>query len=277
MARFNLAHIARARSRKRGRRTFRPITPTSALAADLAAIYLPVVREWQAAIDPLLAEYERTLAAITTDSAADMQRVVEQTESGLLRLFLTLAPRLRDWALRVERWHRDKWIGAALSASGIDLSTLLTVGDVQETVGTVVARNVELVRNVSDQARSRMADIVFRGVQQRKAARDVAAELRESVAMSRRRALNIAADQAQKLTSELDTQRMAQAGVEKFKYFHSGKVHPRSWHLKRDGRIYDLETWKEIGGDDVIEVGDRPGEPPFCGCKKLAVIEWDDE
>lgn len=277
MLRFNLAQISRARSRKRGRRTFRAITPTSALAGDLAAIYLPFVKAWADAIDPLTAEYERTLSALTTDSPADLQAIIDGIEGGLLRLFVSLSPSLRSWALRVERWHRDKWVGAALTASGIDLSTMLTAGDVEQTVETVIARNIALVRNVSDQARARIADIVFRGVQQRQPAREMAKELRESVALSRRRALNIAADQAQKLSSELDTARMKQAGIEKFEYKHSGKLHPRSWHKRRDGRIYDLSTWKQIGGDDVIAADDRPGVPPWCGCKKLSVIDFDDD
>lgn len=269
MSRFNLAALARARGRKRGRRTFRPITPTSALAADLAAIYMVAVREWQAALPALLAEYERTLSQLTTDSAADIQRGIGETENGLLRLFLTLAPRLRTWALRVEAWHRGKWIGAALSASGIDLSTVLSPSDVAETVDTVVQRNVALVRNVSDQARSRIADIVFRGVQQRQPARDVAGQLQEAVAMSRRRALNIASDQASKLASQLDTARMQQAGIEKWEWRHSGKLHPRSWHKERNGRVY---TW-----EDAPPPNDWPGVPPFCGCRKLAVIDFEDE
>ena len=264
--RFNLAQISRARLPKRGRRTFRPITPTQSQASALAAIYLAFVREWQAALPALLAEYERTLSALTTDSASDMQRVIEQTENSLLRLFLTLTPRLRDWALRLEAWHRGKWIGAALSASGIDLSTMLTARDLDETVETVVARNVALVRNVADQARARIADIVFRGVQQRSAARDVAKELSEAVVMSRRRALNIASDQASKLTSDLDTERMKQAGIEKWEWKHSGKLHPRAEHKARDGKVY---TWANAPND-------LPGQLPFCGCRKLAVIDFDE-
>lgn len=267
MARFNLTQLARARGRRRGRRTFRPITPTQSQASALAAIYLAFVREWQAALPALLAEYERTLSALTTDSASDMQRVIDQTENSLLRLFLTLTPRLREWVLMVERWHRGKWIGAALTASGVDLSTMLTAGDVQETVGTVVARNVALVRNVADQARSRIADIVFRGVQQRSAARDVAKELSEAVGMSRRRALNIASDQASKLTSELDTERMKQAGIEKWEWKHSGKLHPRAEHKARDGKVY---TWANAPND-------LPGQLPYCGCRKLSVIDFDEE
>lgn len=266
---FDLRAIAHARHRKRGRRTFRLIAPTPALASDLAAIYLPFVRAWGDAIDAITVEYERTLSALTTDSAADLGRVMDATEGGLLRLFLMLSPRLRDWALRVERWHRGKWVGAALTASGIDLSTILTPGDVAETVETVIARNVALVRNVSDQARARIADIVLRGVQQRLPARDVAKGLRESVAMSRRRALNIASDQASKLSSELDTARMKQAGIEKWEWKHSGKLHPRSWHRARDGKVY---SW-----DDAPAPDDMPGVPPYCGCRKLAVIDFDED
>lgn len=262
--RFNLRQLARQQGRRRGRRVFRPIVPTAALASDLAAIYLAVVRDWTEALPRILAEYERTLAQLTTDAPTDLQREIDGAENGLLRLFLQLTPRMREWALRVERWHRGRWTGAALSATGVDLRTVLSPTDVSETVEAVVARNVALIRNVSDQARARISETVFRGVQERRPAREVAAELREGLGMSRARSIRIAADQATKLTSELDTARMKQAGIETWEWKHSGKLHPREDHRARDGREY---TWQNAPND-------LPGQLPFCGCRKLAVVEF---
>lgn len=262
---FNLRQLARQAGRRRGRARFRPIVPANAIAADLAAIYLDVVRAWTAALGRIEAEYARTLSGMTTDSASDIEREINGAESVMQRLFLEITPRLRDWALRTERWHRAKWRGAALSATGIDLGTILTPNQVEETVASVVARNVALVRNVSDQARARISESVFRGVQQRTPARDVAKELREGLGMSRRRALLIASDQATKLTSELDTERMKEAGIEAWEWKHSGKLHPRENHRARDGKEY---TWRTAPND-------LPGQPPYCGCRKLAVIDFD--
>jgi SPP1 gp7 family putative phage head morphogenesis protein len=239
--------------------------PPKTLATELAAIYRPVTRIWQDGLPRIIAAYEQTISALTTDAPADIEREIDTLTAMLERLFLTVTPALRSWALRVERYHRSRWVANTLAAASIDLDTMLSAGDVEETVETVVARNVALVRDVSDQARGRISEAVFRGVQQRTPAREVAKELREVVDMGRARSVRIASDQATKLTSALDTERMQQAGIEKWKWMHSGKLHPREEHRRRHERVY---TFAEPPAD-------MPGELPFCGCRKLAVIDLD--
>lgn len=93
--------------------------------------------------------------------------------------------------------------------------------------------------------------------------------------MSRRRSINIASDQLSKLTSALDGERMAQAGIEQFLYRHSGKAHPRSWHRARNGKTFELASGMQVGGGETIQPDDMPGVPPFCGCRKQAVVTFD--
>jgi SPP1 gp7 family putative phage head morphogenesis protein len=59
---------------------------------------------------------------------------------------------------------------------------------------------------------------------------------------------------------------MKQAGLDEYQWQHSGKLHYRPHHRARDGKIF---KWGEI---DPL---DMPGIPPFCGCKKRAVIRFD--
>jgi SPP1 gp7 family putative phage head morphogenesis protein len=179
------------------------------------------------------------------------------------RLVLELTPDLRQWVVAVERWHRDRW-GTSLTPSGVDLKTLIGPEDVQTTMETVVQQNVSLVRNVSDTTRRRIEQIVFQGFQQRLPARDIARQLSEAVGIERKRALNIAVDQTQKLSAQLDTERMEQAGLDEFEWVHSGKLHFRPWHRERNGQRFKLRG--EIPADDM------PGVPPFCGCRKRAVL-----
>jgi SPP1 gp7 family putative phage head morphogenesis protein len=147
----------------------------------------------------------------------------------------------------------------------VDLQTLIGPADVQETLDALIGRNVALVKDVSAQARGRISDSVFRGLTERRPAREVAKEIREAVAMSRRRSLNIASDQLTKVSSALDGERMRQAGIEKWKWMHSGKLHPRAEHKARNGKVYTFAD----------PPPDMPGEKPFCGCRKLAVVELD--
>jgi len=146
----------------------------------------------------------------------------------------------------------------------------------RETLGAVIERNVGLVKSVSDEARRRIADSVFRGLQNRTPAREVAKDIREAVALERRRALRIASDQTVKVAAALNEERRRQAGIMAWEWIHSGKLHPRPEHEARDGKLYS---------DDPADVGaeyqgrvvrkppeDKPGQLPFCGCTSRAVL-----
>lgn len=267
MPRFDLAAMTRRlRNPRRKRIPLREIAPPATLATDLyRSVYLPVVEAWSHAVDRIVATYERTLAQMVTDSPADIDNDLSTLGRELDRLILTLTPRLRDWAIRLERWHRGKWRGAVLSATGVDLQTMIGPADAAETVEALIARNVGLVRNISDEARGRISDAVFRGLTNRTPARDVAKEMREAVGMARARAIRVASDQLTKATSALDTERMREAGIDAWLWRHSGKLHAREEHKARDGKRYTFEE----------PPPEMPGQLPYCGCRKQAVVEFD--
>ena len=278
---FDLPRLARA-SGKRRSITLRPIIPTQAQAADLATIYAPAWRIWSENIDRILAGYDPqplpTTDALTLDTADQVQAAIGAVASEFLTILSTrITPALRNWVVRSERIHRSKWAAAIKAGVGVDLDMILTAQPVEETLGTWLARNVALVKNVSDQAQGRIADAVFRGYQQRTPIRDVAREIREATGMGRRRAIGIAADQNSKISSALDKERQAEAGLSEYKYRHGGKLHARPWHKARDGKIFTLKSDKEVGGSDKIESGDGPGEPPWCSCRRQAYIRLLDE
>lgn len=275
MPRFDLAAmVRRARPGMRRRAiTLREIAPPAVMATDLwHTAYRPVVQAWERALQRIMAEYERSLSAITTDAAADLDRELGTTESELQRLLLVLTPRLRDWALRTEGWIRGKWRGAVLSATGVDLQTFIGPEDVRETIEAFIARNVSLVRDVSEQARARIADAVFRGLNQRKPAREVAAEIREAVAMGRRRALGIASHQLASLSNTLAEERRREAGLDTWMWIHSGKKNFRPEHKARNGKIYG-DTAEAAKAEGVLpRPPDMPGELPYCACRSRGVI-----
>lgn len=279
---LNLPALLKARGIRRKAITLRPIIPTTAQATDLAAIYAPAWRTWSEAINAIMAGYDPaplpTGDTLTVDSPSSIQTAIDQAAALFLtRLVTEIGPGLRRWAVRVERWHRDRFAAGVKAGTGIDLDMILTAQPVEETLSVWLARNTALVRNVSDQAQSRISDAVFRGYQNRTPAREVAKEIREAVGMGRDRSVRIAADQLSKLSAALDTERQAEAGIEFFKWRHSGKAHPRSWHKARDGKVYELRSGKERGGSAVIPADDRPGMQPFCGCRAQAYIALMDE
>jgi SPP1 gp7 family putative phage head morphogenesis protein len=152
-----------------------------------------------------------------------------------------------------------------LAASKVDLSTMLGPEDVRETLEAVIESNAALVKDVSAQARNRMSDAVFRGLTERRPAREVAKDIRGAVTMGRDRSVRIASDQLTKATSALADERRREAGLDSWAWVSSHKKHPRPEHAARDGRVYTDETAPT----------DLPGRLPFCGCRSRAVMVFD--
>nr|WP_254799549.1 phage minor head protein [Falsochrobactrum sp. TDYN1] len=250
------------------------IEPTKAQRDDLARIYMSVVRVWKAGVnDRIFPAYKQALAEqiasdrLMRDRVGAVEAEIEAVEGEAVRTVLTFRGLFQLWADRLQLWHMRRFISTLVYATKVDLSTQMHAGDVTETLEDMIARNVSLVRNVSDQARGRIADIVYRGLQNRTPPRDVAKQLSEAVGLSRDRSLRIAIDQSQKLSSALDKERQLQVGMTSFKWLHSGKKHYRPEHLARNGKVY---SW-----DSEVAKSDPPGFAPFCGCKAKGLLELD--
>ena len=259
--------------------TIRDIRPPSTLASNLyRTAYADVVEVWQVAAGLLANEYARTLSSLTTDAPTDLTSIIETAERRASSIYLLLTPALERWTLFVERWHRQKWTAAILSAVRVDLTTMLGANDVRTTLETAIANNVALVRSVSDEARTKMSQAVFEGLRNRTPARDVAKRLREVADMGRARSIRVAGDQLAKLTSSLADERRRQVGLSEWRWKHSGKRHPRENHRARDGKIYSDDpkmVGKTVKGqriDAPPPPGDRPGQLPYCGCRSLSVL-----
>lgn len=278
--RYDLAALARrVRNPRRKAIVLRDIPPPATLATDLfTSCYQPVVALWARRAPQIIDEYERSLSALTTDAPVDLQRLLNEADGEFDRLFVLLTAALRDWSLRTERWQRGKFRGAVLSATGVDIETLIGPEDARETLGEYVEWNTSLIRDVSDQARQRIGNAVFSGLTQRRPAREVAADIREAVAMSRRRSVGIASDQLSKLTSALADERRREAGLDVWEWRHSMKRHPRQDHVARNGRLYS-EAKARIGTTvegKTVEAqppaDDLPGRRPWCGCRSVGVL-----
>lgn len=265
---YDLADMARRANPGIRRRSIvlRDIVPPAVLATDLyRAVYKPVVEVWTNALPRIEAEYARTIGELTTDSPADVKAEIDTAAGEVNRLVLMLTPALRDWALRVEQWQRGKWRGAVLSATGVDLQTMLGPEDMRASLETTIQWNAALVADVSDQVRQRIGAAVFDGLTNRTPAREVAKTIREKTGMSRDRSVRIASDQLTKLTSALADERRREAGIDTWKWRSSHKLHYRPEHAARDGKDYT----------DATAPQDLPGRLPYCGCRSQAVVTFD--
>lgn len=273
--RFDLRTLAR-RTRPSRRKVieFRPITPTATLAGDLyAAAYRDVVGTWSASIPSLIGAYERSLSELVTDSPADVTATVSAIEREVGRLLLTIRLRLERWAERVEQLHRRRWAANVTAATGVDINQLIGPSDARLTIEAAIEANVALVRSVSDQTRDRISQEMQQGLRARKPSRVVAANLREKIGMSRRRALHIASDQNVKITESLNEERRREAGLSTWAWVSSHKAHARPEHAARDGERYD----DDARAGEHKPPADRPGQLPYCGCTSRAVLTLDGE
>lgn len=281
--RYDLTAMARrVRNVRRKSVVLRDIAPPAVLATDLfRGVYFPVVALWTRTAERVIAEYERSLSAITMDAPVDIQALLDQADGDFQRLLILLNAALSDWSLRVEGWQRGKWRGAVLSATGVDLGAMIGPEDARQTLAEYIEWNTSLVRDVSAQARQRISSAAFTGLTQRLPARDVAKTIREATGMARDRSQRIAADQLSKLSSALAAERRRDAGLDVFEWRHSRKRHPRANHVPRDGKYYSESADRvgtQVDGKEVLPAppkGDRAGEPPYCGCRELGVLVFD--
>lgn len=283
MPTYDLASEARRQKNiRRSSIVLKDIAAPQMLATDLfASCYRPIIDLWTAASKSIADEYARSLSRMTTDAPADAQREIEQASAAASRLALTLTPSLRNWAVRVERAVRTRWVRQVYSATSVDLSTRLSVFDVEDTLQSYIAWNADLIQNVSDEIKQRVSNSVFSGLNERRPAREVAREINEAVGLGRKRSLRIASDQTSKISATLAAQRRSEAGLSVFAWHHSAKKHPRQDHLARDGNLYsekESDIGKRVDGKIVQrapERGDRAGQKPFCGCRERGVLVFE--
>ena len=258
----------RAILRQQGRRrplALRPITTTQAQQRALYRLYLPVVNVWVNATPRIMDEYARSLSQMTLDSPADVAEEITATDEGAVRAVFDFRAFFTEWAQALTLWHVDR-IGQQLTyATGLELTQFL--GPVNLTVEDYLERNTALIRDISDQARGRIADIVFRGLSNRTPTRDVAKEIAEATGLARKRALRVAIDQTVKLSSALDAQRGYELNADGYIWAHSGKLHYRETHKARDGQYFAFGS--------EVDRNDPPGYAPFCGCRRR--LHWNPE
>lgn len=278
--RYNLALLARRAGKRKRLTVFAPITITKAQTDGLAKLHRRILAPWLNARERITEVYAAELARVLqTDSIDDIARLFAELGEEVQRLVLELTPAMRDWAFSVESIHRSRWRRTVLAGADVDVGYLIGPAEAQEPISQFLARNTALVRDTSTQVQGRISDAVFRGLQARTPAREVGKQIAEATGLARRRADRVAADQGVKLASALDAQRQREAGLTVWKWNHSGKLHPRPEHQKRDGNLYadDPEDRGTLANGDVVAEppADRPGELPFCGCVRQAVLVYE--
>lgn len=261
-----MAAIIRSESNRRQPLTLRPVEPAATLTREARRFGMAVVRRWAETVrDLVLPAYEGAIDRLTRDAASDdLGNALRAAVGDLNRLVLTLQPQMNEWTVRVEAWHRRRFADVVKAATGVDTFPFLSVADVQDEIAAALERHAGLIKGLNDDMRRRVEDTVWREFLKQTPRRSLGKMLAHELGVGRSRANLIASDQTVKLSTELDGLRQQQAGIKRYKWRHSGKLHFRPEHKARDGRVY---RWDKPPADG------HPGTQINCGCKAQAYVE----
>lgn len=267
---YDLAAMAKRAGDNRSTITLRAIFPTKAMTEDLSRIYMRVVRAWRdAAQNLILPAYSRGLAEVTRDGLTrddvpDIEAEIVRAEAQANAVIAALTVDMEAWVEQTQRWHTDKFAASVAAGTGIDVELLMSGETMRDALRAFLAENTNLISSVSQETKTRIAGMVWRGYLARTPRREIAKEINKALGLARDRSLRIAVDQTTKLSAKMDELRQVEAGFEEFEWVHSGKVHYRPEHKARNGKVY-----KWTSG---VAKTDPPGFAPFCGCKAKPVL-----
>lgn len=152
-----------------------------------------------------------------------------------------------------------------------------------------IEENVNYISDLPARYSNRVRGAVYRVVTSSGTLKDLKMSLRKYAGMSERHAKLVASDQINKAFNAMAMHRMAEAGITKYMWLHTGagKTH-RPYHKAKwdgvsgkDGHPNGLNGFIfEQGKNPVIdeksgETG-LPGQLPYCHCKLAPVVVFDD-
>lgn len=127
-----------------------------------------------------------------------------------------------------------------------------------------------LIKNIGTRAQLELEGAVNRCFMEGRNIGELTEALEKVLHTTRRRAINLAFDQTNKVSNSIDRQVKLDLGLNKAIWRHSHahvRTKPRADHVAADGREYDLNRGCLISGEYLY-----PGQAPFCGCYSQAVL-----
>jgi SPP1 gp7 family putative phage head morphogenesis protein len=192
------------------------------------------------AIDKAIDAFNRRQA----DDLADLERTVKQA-----------AQRTADF----NRQELGKQIRAAI---GVDLP--LNDPRFADRVADFTARNVALIKDITDDHLRRVSSLVIGGVSDGRRWEDIARDVKDRLGVDERRARLIARDQCGKFYGAVNTARQQALGVTEYVWRTSNDSRVRDEHADREGETFAYADPPEDG---------NPGQAVNCRCNAEPVLD----
>lgn len=155
-------------------------------------------------------------------------------------------------------------------------------------VRACINENVNYIKSIQSEYFTKIEGAVYRGIINGQGYGEIRDALLEVGIDTKRRARNIAKDQAHKTYEAIGRARMEEAGLQYWQWEHGGgtkTVRPNHIRDVEQGglnhsihkigeKAWDEEAWRKNGkfeGQDIY-----PGELPFCSCRMRPVIKFDE-
>src|SRR5699024_2966303 len=252
-----------AQNRKNAKLVGKPLVYPASVSQQyerqLDALIKRMRREYERDIEKL---YERFDALTMDDSIASQARIIlNELGRKWEEIFNRASKDITDGFIsRLDKFaKRDAARSLEELSGGLTINVPQWPGELQDKITAAVNSNVKLIRNIPEEYRLRIEGIVNRSIESgQKGSQSVFNELMKTGEMSEKRAKLIATDQTRKVTSAMATERMKAAGVERWRWVHSGGgKEPRELHLQLNG--------KEFRYDEEPPVIDTDGTRGYPG------------
>lgn len=243
-------------------------------------------RQLDALIKRMRKEYERDIAklykrfdALTLDASLASQARIVLNELGRRweQIFNRASKDIADGFIsRLDKFaKRDAERSLEQLSGGLTINVPQWPGDLQDKIKAAVNSNVALIRNIPEEYRLRIEGIVNRSIESgQNGSQAVFNELMRGGEITEKRAKLIATDQTRKVTSAMATERMKAAGVERWRWVHSGGgKEPRELHLQLNGQEFRYDEEPPVIDERTGERG-YPGQLINCRCVQVPVIDF---
>lgn len=164
--------------------------------------------------------------------------------------------------------HTETFKATVKRALGIDLRELVKQEDLGEFLRLANARNVSLIKSLSDDTVKRVEQAVLDNLIAGNSRETLRKTLVEQFGIADSRARLISTDQMSKLNADMNRFRHEQAGITEYVWTSSRDERTRPLHRALDGKKY------RYGQPTGAEGGLPPGQPVRCRCVARAVVEY---
>lgn len=261
--RFNLPAYIKART-KRTSLIMRPVIMTQVIEDELFQIYRDeVLTPWREAIKRIGEAYEKPTEFIGDADGTQLQWLIDQAEQQVNDRRLYQTEKLGRWVSRVGTYHTEKTISAAKSATGLDISPYIRLGDIRGDLENSIRENVALINNVNADTKRRVEQVIFDAIANRRNQKFVTRALAEAMGITQRRARIIARDQTHKMNAVLTRIRNQQLGIDGYIWYTRRDDRVRKLHREREGKKF---SWDKPPADG------HPGYPVGCRCTAGAIL-----